>query len=196
MTTVATIVEGDGEVAAVPVLLRRLGIWLTPDRYVTVLPPLRVRRDQFLNKPDVFARMLHLAAQKCTSQGWVLVLLDADDDCPALLADDIGRRAAAIIPGTRLSVVLPNREFEAWFIAAAGSLNGHRHFSYNGVAPEADAVRGAKEWISEKISGGRYRPILDQPAFCASMNLDEAFNNSRSFKKLCGEWQKQAVLPA
>jgi hypothetical protein len=36
---VSCIVEGDGEVAAVPVLLRRLGMWLTPDAFPDILWP-------------------------------------------------------------------------------------------------------------------------------------------------------------
>jgi hypothetical protein len=47
---VAAIVEGDGEVAAVPVLLRRLGAWRTPTVFTEVLLPIRVRRDRFLNR--------------------------------------------------------------------------------------------------------------------------------------------------
>ncbi len=43
MITVATIVEGDGEVAALPVLLRRLGVWLSPALTFDIPPPIRVR---------------------------------------------------------------------------------------------------------------------------------------------------------
>ena len=35
MRVVTPIVEGDGEVAALPVLLRRIGAWLSPDVPVT-----------------------------------------------------------------------------------------------------------------------------------------------------------------
>ena len=46
--------------------------------------------------------MLLLAAAKAGDTGWVLVLLDADDDCPVTLALDIGgliqQRKQAIEP--------------------------------------------------------------------------------------------------
>jgi len=42
MRTVVPIVEGDGEVAAVPILLRRLPEWLSPGLVVDVSPPIRV----------------------------------------------------------------------------------------------------------------------------------------------------------
>ena len=60
-----------------------------------LLPPIRVRRDRFLNREDEFRRYLLLAAAKCGDQGWILILLDADDDCPAESAIQILRRAQA-----------------------------------------------------------------------------------------------------
>lgn len=54
MIKVASIVEGDGEVSALPILLRRINEWQSPGLYVNALPPIRVRRDRFLNKDDEF----------------------------------------------------------------------------------------------------------------------------------------------
>ncbi len=192
MSAVASIVEGDGEVAALPILLRRLGTWLSPTSYVEPLPPIRVRRDRFLNKEEEFRRMLQLAAAKCSEDGWVLVLLDADDDCPKALGAQILERARAVIPHRRISVVLANREYEAWFVAAARSLHGQRGFSCaDKTLPEAERNRGAKEWLSQSIEDGKYREITHQPAFSACMDLQQAQAGSRSFRKLCDEWCKQ-----
>lgn len=98
MTAVASIVEGDGEVAALPVLLRRLSHWRGPAYHVDVLPPIRVYKDRFLNRPEEFSRHLKLAAEKCKESGWVLILFDADDDCPAEKGTALLRAAQAIIP--------------------------------------------------------------------------------------------------
>ncbi len=46
MRTVVPVVEGDGEVAAVPILLRRLGEWLSPDVAVAVSPRALAPRPQ------------------------------------------------------------------------------------------------------------------------------------------------------
>ena len=59
---VASVVEGDGEVMALPVLLRRLAQWRTPGINTQVLPPIRVAKDRFLNRPMEFERHLQLAA--------------------------------------------------------------------------------------------------------------------------------------
>src|SRR5699024_8604559 len=79
----ASIVEGHGEVQALPVLWRRFNTWQPGETYVDPLPPIRVSRDRFLNKEDDFRGKLLLAAAKSGPDGWVLVVLDADDDCPA-----------------------------------------------------------------------------------------------------------------
>jgi hypothetical protein len=192
MTVIASIVEGDGEVVALPILLRRIGEWQSPGKAFTVLPPIRVRRDRFINREDEFCRVLQLAASKCGMSGWILVLLDADDDCPAELGPHILARAQAIIPHRPVSVVFANREYEAWFLASAASLNGFRGFVFE--YPEnfdPEHPRNAKGWLGRRMLSGTYREITDQPAFSAKLDLEQAIENSRSFRKLCSEWLKQ-----
>lgn len=189
---VATIVEGDGEVHALPVLLRRLNDWLTPQTYVDVLAPIRVRRDRFLRRPEELKRILALAASKCGDNGWVLIVLDADDDCPKEAGAEILRDAAANAPHRAISVVLANREYEAWFIAAASSLDGCRGFRFSQAIANAESPRDAKGWIERQMVGS-YSEITDQPAFSARMDLQEAFDKSRSFRKLCSEWSKKVA---
>jgi hypothetical protein len=192
-----SIVEGDGEVAALPVLLRRIGQWLSPETQFEVESPIRVKRDRFLNREGEFKRMLELAALKCGPNGWVLVLLDADDDCPVTLSRTIAARAQCIIPHCSISIVLANREYETWFIAAAASLNGYRGFSFaEQNVREPEAIRGAKEWMSARMRSGKYREVAEQPAFSARIDLRQALENSRSFRKLCDEWSKNMVRAA
>lgn len=88
-----------------------------------------------------------------------------------------------------------NREYEAWFMVAATSLNGVRSFQYH----EKDALidpeipRNAKGWMRERMPAG-YGEATDQPAFSARFDLDLAHQRSRSFRKLCSEWDKNAAL--
>jgi hypothetical protein len=186
------IVEGDGEVAAFPVLLRRLVEWRTPGAYVEIGHPIRVRRDRFINRDTEFQRFLALASAKCGMDGWILILLDADDDCPAALGPLLLGRARSFLPADRrVSVVLANREYEAWLIAAAQSLDGHRGFSLDAPPPaEPERLRDAKGWIRQRIAGNIYGTSTDQPAFTARMDLDAAATSSRSFRKLCAEWDR------
>ncbi|WP_031431082.1 DUF4276 family protein [Methylomicrobium agile] len=196
MINVTAIVEGDGEVIALPVLLRRLNEWLTPEVYVDVGYPIRVRRDRFLNKDDEFRRHLTLAANKCGDEGWILILFDADDDCPAELSQEILCRAQSIVPHRKISVVLANREYEAWFIAAAESLQGNRGFNCDPAkAIDPERPRDAKGWIEACMANRSYGETTDQPAFSAQIDLQLAFDRSRSFRKLCSEWNKRSQAP-
>jgi len=189
MIAVASIVEGDGEVKALPILLRRMSAWKNPGLLVNPLPPIRVRRDRFLNRDEEFRKQLLLAAAKCGDQGWILVVLDADDDCPAELGAKILRRARQVVPHRRLSVVLANHEFEAWFIASSRSLDGARGFALAADEQvDAETHRNAKGWMRQRMREA-YREVLDQPAFTARFDLQQAFDGSRSFRKLCKEWQ-------
>lgn len=191
---VATIVEGDGEVAAVPLLLRRIADWRTPGVLPDIMAPIRARRDRFLNRDEEFERYLRLAAAKCEDGGWILVLLDADDDCPAQLAEQVLNRAAVCVAHRRVSVVLATREFESWFIAAAKSLHGLRGFAFDPADTiDAETPRDAKGWLRKRMAGGIYGETTDQPAFSARFDLRQAFDGSRSFRKLCSEWDQQTL---
>ena len=90
---------------------------------------------------------------------------------------------------------MANREYEAWFIAAAHSLHGQRGFSFD-PADEVDPEkpRDAKGWIKTRMPGGAYGETTDQPAFSARMNLQQACDGSRSFRKLCSEWDSQVAM--
>lgn len=193
MKTIVTIVEGDGEVVALPILLRRIYEWKFDGEYVDVPRPIRVRRDQFLNRDEIFSRQIALAGLKCAEAeaAWLLILIDADDDCPVTLAPSILRRARALLPGQRVSVVLANREYEAWFLASALSLNGVRGLQIGEAPADPDGVRGAKEWLKLRSTANRYGEITDQPALSAAINLDQAYSASRSFRKLCDEIERQ-----
>lgn len=190
MTSVATIVEGDGEVAALPVLLRRFSAWLTPlAQAPRILTPIKVPRDKLLRRPDELSRYLQLAALKCGECGLILILLDADDECPAILGAELRNRAHALVPHRTVAVVLANREFEAWFIASAPSLEGYRGFSVGAQpVPPAEIPRDAKGWMKQRMASRSYGPTTDQPAFAARLDLEMARSNSRSFRKLADEW--------
>lgn len=195
MSRITPIVEGVGEVEALPLLLRRLWEWRTPTAPypAEINPPIRVRRDRFLNRDREFERYLLLAHGKAQPNGWILILFDADDDCPAQLGHEILQRARDILPTARVSVVLANREYEAWFIASANALNGCRGFELHDDIPPSDpeAPRDAKGWIGKRMAGKKYSEVLDQPALTQQMDLAAAHAASRSFRKLCGEWDTQ-----
>lgn len=195
MIVIAPIVEGHGEVSSVPILLRRISIWQNPDVPIRVLAPIRVPRDRFLNKTEDFRRYLLLAGTKTGLGGWIPVILDADFDCPATLAPELLARAQQIVPAQDVSIILANREYEAWFIASSASLHGKRRFQLDdpASASNAESIGNAKGWVKLRMVDGAYGETTDQPALTSLMDLEQAFTNSASFRKLCREWQKQVA---
>lgn len=196
MIKIACIVEGHAEVAAFPILLRRIGQWRSPETYVEVQKPIRVNRDRFLNRQQEFSRHLQLARAKAGDNGWVVVLLDADDDCPAELGPNVLLRAQDSIPQCLVSVVFANREYESWFVGSAKSLDGIRGFVFDQsqLPQSAEGPRDAKGWVGKQIRNGHYGETTLQPAFTACFDLAMAEKNCRSFRKLCREWDRHAPM--
>lgn len=193
MLRIAAIVEGHGEVDAVPILLRRIAERTAPDFAVEVPRPIRVKRQQVL-KPGELERAVELAALRAGPDGGILILLDADEDCPAALGSCLLRRAAATRPDHAIRVVLAKVEYEAWFLAAASSIAGRRGVDETALPPpEPESIRDAKGWLSARMPvGHRYRETLDQAAFSAILDLDIA-RTAPSFDKL---WRDVATLLA
>ncbi|ADD28934.1 DUF4276 family protein [Meiothermus ruber] len=177
----APIVEGHGEVEALPILIRSFFPSLQVQR------PLRVQRNRFLNDPQERRRFLALAQNNLGQQGAILVLLDADEDCPAELAPSL---LSQLRQDARLSchLVLAKCEFETWFLAGADALG-------LGRAPVAvETIRGAKEEIKRRM--GYYSETVDQPKLVARMATacDPHLLRERapSFDKLWRELEKIA----
>ena len=180
---IQSIVEGHGDVAALPVLLRRL-VQETAAWAVDVATPIRRPRPRLVDETGVRqAVRLALAQPDC---GAVLLLLDGDDDCPADLGPAVQDWAAAAASGAPCRVVLAHREYEAWFLAAIESLRGRRGIRSDAeshLAPESP--RGAKEQLEARMRpGATYFETTDQPAFSALFSLPDAYRRSRSFRKL------------
>jgi hypothetical protein len=179
----ACIVEGHGECEAAPVLVRRIAARLDPALLIRIPPPLRVPKSRLL-KPGELERTVELAARKVGRAGAILILLDSDEDCPAEWGPMILQRAVAARGDLPVGVVLAKREFEAWFLAAAESLQGTRGLRGDLESPcDPEGIRGAKEWLSERMEGNRhYVETLDQPALAARFSIEEA-RRSASFDK-------------
>lgn len=184
------VVEGKGEVAAVPVLLRRILHDMMQVFDVPIIKPWRVGRRRVV-RPGKLEETVEFMLRKRSGVGAVLVLLDADDDCPAELGPRLVSRARRAT-GKPVSAVLANREFEAWFLGAIDSLGGgfSRH-ARTDLMPER--VRGAKEGVVALL--GSYDPVKDQAALAEKMDLYLCRQHCRSFDKLVRdiEWLVQTI---
>lgn len=170
---------------SLPVLIRRL------HPHLLVLRPIRIRRGR-AEKEGEIERAVALAAMKLAGRGGILMLLDADEDCPAQLAPRLRRRARQARSDVPIHVVLAQTEFEAWFLAGLESLRGQRGIPSDAqFVGDPEAVRGAKERLSS-FMGRSYREMRDQPAFTSSLDLHVARASSPSLDKLMRELDQLA----
>ena len=178
------IVEGHGDVRALPVLLRRFvaegQVW-----EIGVGRPIRRRRDQLVRENEV-KRAVELARIQpdcaaipdfCSTETRIV---------PPELGPAVQAWAQAAARGVPCRVVLAHREYEAWFLAAIESLRGYR-----GVRDDAqphgnpEEPRGAKGQLEARMRANvSYLETTDQPAFSEKFSLPDAYHRSRSFRKL------------
>ena len=177
------IVEGQGEVAAAPVLLRRLRdeaqAW-----DVEIARPHRGKRTQLVQKDSLQSAVsIARLTPGCTA---ILILFDADDDCPKELAPTLqewAQEAAIPIP---CAVVMANREYEAWLLAGIESLRGERGIQGDALPhPHPENPRNAKGELEGRMqTGSYYVETADQAPLTARFDLASAHRECRSFRKL------------
>ena len=186
MLFLAPIVEGHGELEAVPALLHRIADAAGKPGGVLVNAPIRVKSGSFLNDREYFRKHVTLATGKAASrQGAVIILLDCDDDrnCPAILGPRLLGQAQAVRADVPILVALAWREYETWLISAVRSLAGRYGLPLDiQPPPDPEGIRGAKEWLGDRMTN-RYDPITHQVAFTRSLDLEQARTIS-SFNRL------------
>lgn len=183
MVIVATIVEGPSEVESIRTLLNKICCYLGIE-YCNILRPFRVKKDYIRKTGNLENAIEHLLRDR-QGANCILILLDADDDCPVDLSRDLLQRCHRCTDKP-CRVIIANKEFEAWFLGAITSLRGIRGIRNNAQIPDnPENIRGAKEYLSRLMINRRYIEIDDQPALVAAMDIDLAYRNCRSFRKLC-----------
>jgi hypothetical protein len=179
------IVEGHGEVQAVPILLRRLlaeaGVY-----DVDVNSPIRKPGSTFFREGDLRAAVrLALKSRYC---GAILILFDGDheDDCPKTHCPEVSGWAQAEAGSLACEVVMAYREYEAWFLATIESLRGRRGIRQDAVShPEPELPTAAKAHLEQRMeSGHSYAERADQPALTQLFDLATAYRRCRSFRRL------------
>jgi hypothetical protein len=203
MKRIVLFVEGQGDVKAVPVLIRRL---ITDQDVWNILSidenPFEIRSVNNIVKENYSGWKNKL--KSCLSRkniGGVLVILDGDikkvsgkDFCAAEVAKSLADAAKEVGAGKIFSVaiVFAVQEYETWLVAGIESLAGKklpdgRTVNARAKAPDGDLEvnpRNAKGALGTIIEGG-YDQVLDQAIL--TQLIDIAFIRSRklrSFQRL------------
>lgn len=177
-------VEGDGDKAAVPILLRRL-LFEVYERFdFAIATPINAKnRGAFIAHFDKF---LELARREANCAA-LIALLDADDDCPKDVAFKLAARARALQLPFPVAIVCAKCEYEVWFLASLESISGQ----YTGLKTDLtyekpfEALRDVKGWFSQQMPPGQaYKETQDQAAMTALIDFNRVRERSRSFQRL------------
>ena len=170
--SIVPIVEGYSEVQSVPILLRRIRDELNAYN-VDISRPFRIKRNKVVLEGEL-EKAIRQATRDRTNVGGFIILLDADDDCPAELGPQLLERGKneTNIP---VAVIFAMKEFEGWFLGAKESLRGISGVKTDAEAPDnPESIRGAKGCLGANMLNKRYLEVDDQPAFTAQMDLELA----------------------
>jgi len=182
--TIQPIVEGHGEVEAVPVLLRRLRD-LAQAYPLEVNAPIRRHSSDFFQETEL-RKAVRLALKQACDAILLMVDGDGDDDCPKDQAPEVLAWAQAEAGGKPCAVVMAYREYEAWFLASIESLRGKRGIRDDAEShPQPESPKGAKGHLELRMEPGHsYHETADQPALTALFDMGPTYKNCRSFRHL------------
>ncbi|HEY1186120.1 MAG TPA: DUF4276 family protein [Gemmata sp.] len=207
---VSLIVEGHSEAggAAGRLLHRIWGELLGATVMLRVLPPSRCKRDSFLNtEHPEFAAKIEEAVLKLGQQlhrdphgcGMLLVLLDAEADCPATLGPALLAAARGVRSDVDIACVFAKQMFENWIVAGASALEGiHDLPKPLPPRPTPENLSGAG-WLDGHLRrqnrARKYKKTVDAEVFVRAMALQECRDTAPSFDKLCRELEARLPPP-
>ena len=186
--SIVAIVEGPGDKTSVPSLVRRI-LYERLERYDIVVSQSKVAhtKSKLLVKLEKFLEYALL--ENCAA---ILVILDADDQCPLEQTEDLVERATGLSLNVPVAIVYANSEYETWFICSLSQHTGEGIRSHLGISPlvispnDVESITSAKGWLTRNMpSGRRYKETVHQDPLTHHIDLDLTHSKSRSFRRLC-----------
>jgi len=181
---VALIVEGFGDVQAMPTLAARTGAILGTQ--IHAHNPIRAGCVTAVAREGELERFLKMAASRDGLEA-ILVVLDLDDGCPGEMAASFIARYEAI----KDEIVTPVRfcfcvrEFEAWFLDNLEVLKaGAPEYDWDAefVCADGSAKRDAKGLINSAMAK-HYKEPIDQLKLTKKLELKALYQRSKSYRK-------------
>lgn len=171
---VGLVVEGKGDINAMPLLLRRY-MESTGDYRDLIGKPIPLHGRGNATGKDGIERYAATSEIRPGCVG-VLVVLDADDDCAAQFGPSLRARAEGAV-ASPVRVVLAERNFEDWLYASIETLSIGQSRSYS---PGASGL-GA---IVELLRSRKYAKATWQARLTSQMDIGLAAGRSRSLARL------------
>jgi hypothetical protein len=181
MPKVVPIVEGNGEVDAVPLLLRKL---LGEMHRWDVQParPLNAHGRGNLEKLGGLEKFIRLALKESDC---------AEGDCAKELAKECAECVRAVGVTVPMVIVCAKCEYEAWFLASPETIAGKDLKGRPGLpagirfAGDTESIQAVKGWLTRHLPKGRaYKETLDQAPMTDLLDTELTKQRSRSFRRL------------
>jgi hypothetical protein len=178
---IAAVVEGYGDVSAVPTLLAKLGTVVDIELHAP--NPIRAGEWPKLKRPGELERFLELAASRNLDR--VVLILDMDDSCPVSEAQNFWDRVTAWKGNRNVDVGLCfiMKEYESFFLSCIDDLATAGHPRLQQCIQNAESTRSAKQLLKE-IVDGRYKETQHQLEYTKKIEIRNLFVRSRSFRCL------------
>ncbi len=189
MPKLVPIVEGDGEVTAVPLLLRRI---------LTEIGRYDIQVNSGKNAHGRGNLEVENGVEKFIRHAWkerdcgaILLLVDADKDCAKELARMFSKRIEAMGIIYPVVIVCAKHEYETWFLASLESIAGNNLGGRPGLRaglagpPNVEDIGNPKGVLNKHMPSGRaYKETEDQEAMTQLMELELVKPRSRSFRRM------------
>lgn len=174
------IVEGDGELNAVPLLLRN--ILYSNSIFGTEIMRAQKRGDIGKVRKN-FERFLEAAQIEGAAIIWTF---DCDDDCAKDVHAEFTERAKGVYCPNPIRFCFFVREYEALFLACIETLRGALPIGENIQDwRDPETIRNAKGTISGLMPKGiSYSPTIDQARLTALLDFARLRATSRAFRHL------------
>ena len=188
MPTIIPVVEGDGDADAVPILLNRILSEHFRRTDVSVAYGKRsVVKANGRQKLETKLESLLKHARNKAECDAILILLDADNDCPVELAGRLWERCSRVGLSCPVQIVCASRSYETWFLASLDTIRGQGNLIQTAsLAQEAEDVANPKRWLTDQMPPGRaYKETTHQAALSKLIDIESVHRNSRSFRRLC-----------
>ena len=180
------IVEGAGDVKAVPRLIRNT---LHFNGIYDINPAPRPKSNLEIRKLLRAGELERYVEYGIRDDGdSVLFILDCDDFCPITVCKIFVERIRGLRPAKKVGIALFRAEFEAIFLHCIDEISAY-FADYGWVADrlqlagDLEAIRDAKGTLSRMMKPERaYKETRDQEKFITALNFKKLHENSRSFR--------------
>lgn len=183
MNRILPIVEGDGDLKAVPVLLRNL-LTLHDLHEIQILHP--HKRGELPKVAAGFDNYFRMALKENAA---ILLVLDFDCEycnCPFLEAEKLYQRAQAIRNDWPFKIAFLVKEFESLFLVESHAATNILALPPGTKFPDKpETIRDAKGWLSKaRPKGSAYKPTVHQDKITARLNFKQLRETSSDFRHL------------